>query len=356
MKIYALILAGGGGTRFWPLSRQNSPKQLINLGGKDILINETINRLAGLIDKQDTYIVTNASQAKLLKPLLTEGMNYSNVFIEPSQKNTAPCILFSALSLSKKYGDGIVCILPSDHHIESVSEFRATLEDGIRLAQEDDCLVTIGIRPTFASTGYGYIKFDRERAAINAYKVDEFVEKPNFEKASQFIELGNFLWNSGILIGKISTIIDDFKRFLPRIYEKLVKAFEEDDPEEIRNKLVYQYNEVQNISIDYGILERSDHVYVIPGEFGWNDVGSWDALGSIYKPDKEGNVVKADHIGLGTKNSIIYGNEKLIATVGLEDMIVVATEDALLICPRSRAQDVKKIVDKLKDDNRINLL
>ena len=356
MNCYALVLAGGGGTRFWPISRNNLPKQLINLSGEDILINETLKRLTGLVQPKDTFIVTNQSQAQLLKTVLLTDIEQENILIEPLSKNTAPCILYSALSIYGKLGDGIICIFPSDHHIQSVSAFQQALKRAIDLAEEEHCLVTLGIKPTFPSTGYGYIRYNETTTVQSGYKVEEFIEKPHYDKAVEFIQRGNFLWNSGILVGKLSCLIEDFKRFLPRIHEKLWSVFIENEPEAFNKRLNEQYEQLQNISIDYGILERADHVYVIPGDFGWNDVGSWDALGSIYKPDEEGNVIKADHIGIGTKNSIIYGNEQLIATVGLEDMIVVATEDSILICPRNRAQEVRRIVEKLKENNRVDLL
>jgi len=356
MICYALILAGGGGTRFWPISRNNLPKQLMNLGGEDILINETIKRLSGLVEPANTYIVTNQYQAQLMSEMILTGFSKENILIEPAAKNTAPCILYSALSLYKKHGDGVICIFPSDHHIQPVAPFQQVLKEAMDLAEKEHCLVTLGIKPIFPSTGYGYIRYDEAKAEKWGFKVEEFVEKPPFDKATEFIQKGNYLWNSGILVGKLSTLIEDFKRFLPRVYEKLASVFEIEDAVSFNQRLSEKYEQIQGISIDYGILERSDHVYVIPGEFGWNDVGSWDALGSIFKPDSDGNVIKADHIGIGTKNSIIYGNSQLIATVGLSDMIVVATDDAILICPRNRAQDVKSIVEKLKENNRVDLL
>lgn len=356
MNCYALVLAGGGGTRFWPISRNNLPKQLINLGGEDILINETLKRLIDLVDTENTFIVTNQSQAEVMSPLLMTGFKQENILIEPSAKNTAPCILYSVLSILNKYGDGVLCIFPSDHHIQPVDAFQKSLKYAMELAMDENCLVTLGIKPTFPSTGYGYIRYDVKAVVKSGYRVEEFVEKPRYDMAMEFIRKKNYLWNSGILVGKLSCLIEDFKRFLPRVYEKLSFVFDVNVPEEFNRRLCEQYKKIQGISIDYGILERSDHVYVVPGEFEWNDVGSWDALGSIYKPDIDGNVIKADHIGIGTKNSIIYGNHQLIATVGLEDMIVVSTQDAILICPRSRAQDVRRIVEKLKETNRLDVL
>lgn len=356
MNTYALILAGGGGTRFWPLSRQNSPKQLLNLSGKDIMINETLKRIEGDIKNENTYIITNSVQAEAMKPLLPASFIRDNIIIEPMKKNTAPCILLSLLHIESEREDGVVCIFPSDHYIEDEDEYKKVLRKAVDFAATEERLVTIGIKPTFPSTGYGYIKHQRTNELDGVFKVDEFVEKPDYEKALRFCQSGNYLWNSGVLIARVSYLIECYKRFLPRMHEKLSSAFTETECNKRSDIINRQYEGVQDISIDYGLLERSEDVYVIPGDFGWNDVGSWDVLGSIFETDKHGNTINADHIGLDTCNSIIYGREKLITTIGIEDMIVVDTQDVLLLCPRSRAQDVKKIVEEIRQQNRINLL
>lgn len=364
MNRYAVILAGGGGTRFWPLSRQNAPKQLLNLSGNDIMINETIARLEGIIPHENTFIVTGKNQAGPLKELILEQIPQENILLEPAGRNTAPCILYSAMKLNSRYGDGIMCILPSDHYIENVEEMKRVLDRGMNLASERDCLITIGIKPTYPATGYGYIQYSRENRDEISYRVDDFVEKPNYKVAQEYIKSGQYLWNSGIFIWKVSTIIESFKRFLPKLYDRMKEIIESMEtsktpcetlckPDTVLERL---YPQLQSISIDYGILERSDNVLVIPADFGWNDVGSWDALGAIFKPDADGNIIKADHIGIDTKNSIIYGNGKNISTIGLDGMIIVNTDDALLICPKDRAQEVKNIVDKLKENEKLNLL
>lgn len=223
-------------------------------------------------------------------------------------------------------------------------------------AEKTEGLITIGIKPEFAATGYGYIKYESDESTDGIYRVDEFIEKPDFKTAEMYIMNKEYLWNSGMFIWRISSIISNFQRFLPRLFEKMKIVVDGIDTPEEQDLLNSIYPLLQNISIDYGIMERSSEIYVVQGDFGWNDVGSWDALGSIFAPDNDGNIVKADHIGLETKNCIIYGNGKLISTIGLENMIVVNTEDALLICPKSKAQDVKKIVDKLKASGRNVLL
>lgn len=356
MKRYSVIMAGGGGTRFWPLSRSNLPKQYLKLSGNETLLNQTILRLVKIISPSETFIVTGENQKEVLKEVLLDEVPHSNVMVESIGRNTAPCILYAALKLLKKNGDGVMCVFPSDHYIRDIPRFQKVLLGAINIAQETNNLVTIGIKPTFPSTGYGYIQFDKDTSFNEGYAVRKFVEKPDFGTAQKYFEQGNYLWNSGMFIWKISVIINNYQRFLPRMYEQLMTIEDTFWSPREAEALKNVYGQLQNISIDYGIMERSNEVFVVPGEFGWNDVGSWDSLGAIFQPDKYGNIAKADHISLDTTNSIIYGNGKLIATVGLENMIVVSLEDATLVCPKSRAQDVKKIVEKLKMEDRRQII
>lgn len=353
MKVYNVIMAGGGGTRFWPLSRQEVPKQLINLSGEDALINETINRIDSLAKKDDLFIVTNEKQLEALKDTVKDKCLDGNILPEPCARNTAAAIGFAAFNIMKKYGDGVMCVYPADHYIKDEKEFKSILEKAIYIAENNDKLVTIGIKPTFPSTGYGYINFNRENTIENvAYEVVEFVEKPNYEIAKEYVNSKKYVWNSGMFVWKVSKILEDFKRYLPKVYEKLEEISNYLGTKEEIEKIKEIYPTIQSISIDYGIMERSNDVIVVPGDFGWNDVGSWDSLGAIYPTDNEGNIKRGENITIDTKNSIIYSDDKLISTIGISDLIVVSTNDAVMVCRKDKAQDVKKIVEQLKEEDR----
>jgi len=356
MQVFSVIMAGGGGTRFWPLSRINKPKQILNISGNDVLINETIKRYEKIIPYENTFIVTIESQKKILEEVLLADVPKRNILVEPVARNTAPCILYAAMNIYIKYGDAVMCVFPSDHYITNVERFRFILCNALKLAMNTGKLVTIGIKPTFPSTGYGYIKFAQKTDHTDFFEVLEFIEKPDFKHAKMYFDSGSYLWNSGIFVWKVSVILENFRRFLPRLYEHaeiLLKYIGTQQEKEVLNKV---YPQLQNISIDHGILERSNEIIVLPGDFGWNDVGSWDTLGNILPSDENGNIVKGDFIGIDTKNCIIYGNDKFIATIGIDNMIIVNTEDALLVCSKERAQDVKKLVNLLKKQNKIELL
>lgn len=348
-------MAGGGGTRFWPLSRQAMPKQMLNLSGKDRMINETIDRLGGIVDKEDVFIVTNERQAAKMLECVDGRIAEDHILAEPAARNTAACIGYAAMEIVKKYGDGIMCIFPSDHFIKCEDAFTKVLEQAVQAAEEQDKLITIGITPTFPSTGYGYIKFNKNEAAV-AKKVDEFKEKPDFETAKAYVESGNYAWNSGMFVWKASTILKKFETLLPDIYACLVKIGDVMNTPQEADVIQEIYPVIPKISIDYGILERSDDVLVISGEFGWNDVGSWDMMKVIYDADEQGNIIVGEQVNIDTTNTISFSSGKMIATIGVDNLVVVETADAILVCNKDRVQDVKNVVDLLTERGKTELL
>lgn len=351
MKIYGVIMAGGGGTRFWPLSRQEDPKQLLNLSGKDFMINETIDRIATVADKNDIFVVTNVSQVPKMKETTATRIQENHILAEPSARNTSACIGYAALEIVKKYSDGIMCIFPSDHFIKNTSEFTRVMKEAIKVAEKEDKLITLGITPTYACTGYGYIKFDRKDSGI-AKQVVEFKEKPDEDTAKVYVASGEYAWNSGMFVWKASTILKAYEELLPNVYSCLVKIGDAMGTADEQKVIQAVYPTIPSISIDYGIMEKSASIKVILADFGWSDVGAWDNLGVLYDEDNNGNVIAGKYVGVETTNSIIYSKKRLIATIGIDNMIVVETDDAILVCDKNKAQDVKKIVDELKDSGQ----
>lgn len=359
MKRYGVIMAGGGGTRFWPLSRKERPKQLLNLSGKDLMINETLDRLSDCIMREDLFVVTNVSQAELMEQETAGRLPKGHILAEPAARNTSACIGYAAMEIMQKYGDGIMCVLPSDHFIKDREEFVRVMEAAMAAAERTDALVTIGIQPDFPATGYGYIKRKTDSQAEisgecgkNCYTVEEFVEKPDEETAKAYLKDGNYMWNSGMFIWKASTILSYMKRLLPDVYECLEQIGEAMGTGRETETLERVYPTIPKISIDYGIMERADHVLVISGEFGWNDIGSLNMLHLMKEPDENGNTRYGETVCEDCRSCILYGTDKLVAAIGLEDMIVVQTKDAVLVCPKERAQDVKTVVDRLTEQGR----
>lgn len=352
MKKTALIMAGGRGERFWPKSRREMPKQFLSLtnDGKT-MIQLTIERIHTLVDMKDIYIATNREYKNLVKEQLPD-IPEENILCEPMGRNTAPCIGLGAVHIAKKYDDALMLVLPSDHLIKYNGMFINTLNDAAEKAEKDDNLVTIGITPDYPETGYGYIKFNGDNNDGRAFEVDCFVEKPNLETAKEYVASEEYLWNSGMFVWKVSTILSKFQKYLPDIYEGLQRIKEAIGTEHEDLVLEKEFLDFRSESVDYGIMEKADNIYTIPGTFGWDDVGSWLAVERIRKTNEFGNVVNGNIITIDTKNCIIEGDKKLIATVGLKDLVIVDTEDATLICDKDSAGDIKKVLENLKICNR----
>ncbi len=352
MKVTALIMAGGRGERFWPKSRKNLPKQFLSLTGDGkTMIQLTVERILPLVNIEDIYISTNKDYKSLVLEQLPD-LPKENILCEPCSRNTAPCIGLGAVHISKKYDDAIMMVLPSDHLIKYNSMFLNTLRDAIEIAQKNSNLVTIGITPDYPETGYGYIKFNPNICDGRAFEVERFVEKPNLETAKEYLATEEYLWNSGMFVWKVSSILSKLKEFMQPTYLGLLNIQSAIGTAEEDFILEKEFHDFSSISIDYGIMEKSSNIYTLPGTFGWDDVGSWLAVERIKTSNEFGNVVNGNVITIDSKNCIIEGSNKLIATAGVENLIVVDSEDAILICEKDSAGDIKKILENLKICNR----
>ncbi len=347
MRTFGVIMAGGGGTRFWPLSRKKLPKQFLNLTGKDLMVNLTFDRLVRFVESDDIFVVTNRAHADLTEQLMRGRIKNDHILAEPAARNTSACIGYAAMEIVKKYGDGIMCILASDHYIKDEDTYVSVMKEAVKTAEETDGLVTIGIRPTFPSTGYGYIRNVETEGKIYR-KVEEFVEKPDLDTAKEYLADGKYSWNSGMFVWKASTILEYFEKLLPDVYECLVKIGDAMGTEDEAKVIEEVYPVIPKISVDYGIMERADKVLMLEGDFGWNDIGSFDTLPVVLEKDEAGNVCRGEHILLDSAGCICYAKDKLIVAIGVENLVVVQTPDAVLVCDKNRVQDVKVIVEKLE--------
>jgi mannose-1-phosphate guanylyltransferase len=344
----ALIMAGGVGTRFWPLSRTSRPKQFLNILSDRSMIQMTVDRLLNKIKVENIYIVTAASQVNLTREALP-NLPAENVIIEPFGMNTAPCIALSCLYLLKKYDkDETMIVLPADHLIEKQETFLENLELAAGYAQQNN-LVTFGIEPQYPATGYGYIEAG-ELIEEPAYKVVKFKEKPDLETAGNFLKAGNFFWNSGMFMWKLSTILQAFEKHLPEIIAVLASVSVKWDNAGTEADISEEYKKMPRIPIDIGIMERAEKRVVLKVDLGWSDVGGWKALYEVSDKDENGNVIRNDKIVLDSRNNYIH-TAKSIALIGVDDLVIVETEDALLISSKDRSEEVKEIVNRLKKEN-----
>ena len=356
MKKTALIMAGGKGERFWPKSRQSLPKQFLSLTNDvKTMIQLTVERILPLVSLEDIYIATNTNYKHLVLEQLP-GIPAENVLCEPVGRNTAPCIGLGAVHIQRKYEDAIMIVLPSDHLIKYNDIFTETLANACEVAEIGTNLVTIGITPNYPETGYGYIKADKNKQLKKTYSVECFVEKPDFDLAKTYVESGDYYWNSGMFIWKLSSILENMKNFMSDTYNGLLKIQAAIKTPEEENVLKKIFPEFVSDSIDYGIMEKASGIYLIPGNFGWDDVGSWLAVERVKGTDDAQNTLTGNVIALNTSHCTIEGKKRLIAALGLKDLIIVDTDDALLIADKNSAGDIKKILAVLRDTDRENYL
>ena len=347
---YVAIMAGGIGSRFWPMSRQNFPKQFLDILNKgETLIQSTFKRFLSFIPKENIYIVTSSEYVEIVKKQLPDVLE-ENILGEPSRKNTAPCIAYISFKLQQKNPDASLIVAPSDHLILNEKDFAKVCLEALNFVNKHNAFITLGIKPSSPNTGYGYIQHDQQSVSDNVYKVKTFTEKPNTELAKTFLTSGDFLWNAGIFVWRVKNIIRAFEKFLPEIYDVFVADKDKFNTPEEKKALEHIYPLCTNISIDFGIMEKADNVYVIPSSFGWSDLGTWNSAYENLNKDKHNNAIAGNNVmPIEANKCMIHApNNKLVVLQGLDDFIVVDTPDVLLICKKEKEQEIKEYVAKIK--------
>jgi mannose-1-phosphate guanylyltransferase len=350
-------MAGGTGSRLWPVSRRDTPKQSLRLVGERTMFQSAIDRIAPLFRPDRILVVAGAGHQPTLSQQAPELLAGSFVS-EPEGRGTAPCIGLAAVHLRRRDPDAVMAVLTADQVIQDAARFRSLLSAAHDLAQQG-LLVTLGITPRSASTGYGYIRQGEKLGTFSdfaAFRVEQFAEKPDQAIADRMAVDSRYSWNSGMFIWRVDRILEEFQRQMPDLYSQLARIETSVGRSDYERTLAAIWPHVRKETIDYGVMEGAADVAVIPADIGWSDVGSWASLAELLPEDDQGNVVKGNHLGIDTRNSLVVGGKRLIATVGIEDLVIVDTEDALLICPRGREQSVREIVYRLETDGRSEYL
>lgn len=352
--MYAAIIAGGSGTRLWPSSRISKPKQFHSLSSDKSMLVETINRLETLVPKDKVLIIANRSHEEIVKQEVP-WLSADNWVGEPIGKNTAPAVGIAAAIVANKDPEGIILVTPADHVILKQQKFQELLRVAEKVAAAGSNVVTIGIRPTCPETGYGYIEMSEEHKTvdgIDVHKVNNFKEKPDYKTAEEYVSSWHYVWNSGMFIWSAKTILELFRDHAPDIYKLLIRYMSSigtPEEEQVFNEV---YDAFPSISVDYAIMEHAKNIFVIPAAIGWNDVGSWASLFDIMPQDEDGNAVIGEHVHVDSHNCLIHSKDRLIATIGLDNLIVVDTGDVVMIMPKGRSQEVKLLLDELKKQGK----
>ena len=356
MSFFAVIMAGGVGKRFWPQSRRTTPKQLLNIAGEESMLRMTVERLKQVAETDHILIITNSDQETGIRAEIPE-LPPENILIEPDGKNTAPCIGLAAIIIQERDKDAVMGVFPADHYIQDTNAFSEYLRQGIQTAKNMKGLVTFGVIPTRPATGYGYIQFhERTSPEDQIFAVKAFAEKPDHETAQLFLKSGDFLWNSGMFVWQVDVILNSFREYLPEIWDSLDNIRGAIGKPVWDSVLTVEWATLRSISIDYGVMEKAKNVFVIKVDFAWNDVGSWDAVHEMRAKDESGNVTRGDVIYHGARNNLVYAEGKTVAMVGVDDLVVIDTPDALLIIPRGDTERVKELVDNFEKEQRDSLL
>lgn len=351
--IYGLILAGGKGSRLYPLSRADQPKQFLKLiNNKSFLVN-TVDRIIPLIDKDNIYVVTNTDYKEKVKDELV-GIKAENIFVEPANKETATCIGLSAVKLLKQDANAIMVVLPSDHYIQGEKNYIDTLSQGIEMANKRRCIVTLGIEPSRPETGYGYIEMgERTNGSIPTYRIARFTEKPNSEVAKDFILKGTYLWNSGMFIFRADVILREIEKYLPKLHKSLMEIYKNLGEEKEDEIIKEQYELIDGISIDFGVMQRTRKAYVIKCDFNWDDMGSFGALSRLLDTYRNNSISKNVYVD-DCENCSIFGDKNLIIGFGIKDLVVVDAGDVILVMDKNKDQEIKHLLNKLNEEKQFN--
>lgn len=350
-QLHAVIPAGGSGTRLWPASRSSRPKFLLPLPGPRSMLQATFDRLEPIVPRQNMLVITGGAHAAAVARQLP-ALPDENIIVEPGPRGTGPAIGLGAALIARKDPDAIMGSFAADHYVSKPELFRSTVLAAAEVARHG-YLVTIGITPTYPETGYGYIRAGRSLPPVgdfDVFRVDEFKEKPDLETAQAYLDSGKYLWNASMFVWKASLLLDEMRRLLPELHQTLLIISEAwDQPE--RDAVLREYwPRIADVTIDNGIMEHAERVAVVPANFGWTDLGDWHSLAELMANEQHDNVVLCGtHLAEDTKSTLVFGNERLVATLGVDNLVIVDTDDVLLVCSRSRAQDVRKIVQRLKD-------
>ncbi len=350
-----MIMAGGKGERFWPYSRLSTPKQLLPIVSKKSMIEETIERLEGIVEQKDIFISTRRDLVDSIKKVLPDFPE-ENYIVEPFPRDTAPAIGLATVVMSNRRPGDVMVVLPADHYIKDKEMFQKDLLLASKVAQDTGCLLTFGIQPDHPETGYGYIELgeivSREYDSP-VYEVKSFKEKPDYETAKKYYESKRFLWNSGMFVWTTNAILNAIERYMPSLFEGLMKirdSIGKFSEEKVKEE---EFEKFEKISIDYGVMEKADNVLCLKARFDWSDVGSWSALEKVKEKDENGNVISSDWAGIDTRNSIIVNDEGIIGTIGVRDLLIIKYKDALLVADKNREQEIKKLVEKIAGSDKL---